>query len=584
MSASRKILASQSKKQKRHGSAKGSAEAATLGAENAELNREILFHKEEAIKLFNQLKFWREQCEGGEELTEEGHWRRRYAVRHIEAQKLEGQVALLQTKISELGKELADKNAQIQRLKRDIFNRSSEQGALDGSELDDSSAVPSSPAAPDPVESQPKRNRGGQPGTPRTGPRHHDNLPIGEEADYELSESCCADCGEQWTEVSTQESEEVEVSVRAYRRKHRRKKYGHHCKKKGHWVTKTAAGPKRLFPHSTYGISFWVFLLVGRYVLQIAVNRLRLLLREKNLPVSQGTITAGFKRIRKLIKPLITEIRRYSREEKHHWHIDDTGWKVFVLIEGKEGFGWYLWVFLSQDVCVFILSPSRARAVPQSHLKNSCGVVTSDRLASNKKLGDLVDNSYCWVHERREFRNLAQGYPELARTCHHFLKLIGSLFYYNKQRLLSDPDTSQFQDLQAKLKNTLGEILERCQTELTKTNLHPELRRVFTGIVKDWDGLYMFFDLPAVPPDNNPAERALRGPVVSRKNCYGSGSKWSAEFLADMYSLVQTLQLNNINVENFLTDYLAACADNDGKPPRDAKDFLPWNQRPPPSK
>ena len=45
---------------------------------------------------------------------------------------------------------------------------------------------------------------------------------------------------------------------------------------------------------------------------------------------------AGFERIHKLIKPLITEIKRYSRQEKHHWHIDDTGWKVFVLLNGKN--------------------------------------------------------------------------------------------------------------------------------------------------------------------------------------------------------------------------------------------------------
>lgn len=583
MSASEKILASQSKKRKRHNSSKGSAEAATLRAENAELNREILFHKEQATKLFNQLKFWREQCEGGSESTEESHWRRRYAVRHVEAQTLEGQVALLKTRIDELERELAGKSAQIKKLKREIFDSSSEQGALDSSDREGSEAPSCQPQSV-PANAQTKRNRGGQPGTPRTGPRHHQDLPVDQEIDYELPESCCPDCGEQWTEVTTQESDEVEVSVRAYRRKHRRKKYGHNCKKKGHWVTRTAEGPKRLFPHSTYGVSFWVFLLVGRYALQIAVNRLRLLLREKNLSVSQGTITAGFKRIHRLIKPLIREIKRYSQEDKHHWHIDDTGWKVFVQLEGKEGFGWYLWVFLSKDVCVYILSPSRARAVPQSHLKNSCGVVTSDRLAANKKLGDLVDNSYCWVHERREFRELAQGYPELARTCNRFLHLIGSLFHYNKQRLLSDPATSQTQDAQTKLKKTLDDIFESCQRELTKADLHPELRRVFTGIVKDWDGLYLFFDLPAVPPDNNPAERALRGPVVSRKNCYGSGSKWSAQFLADMYTLVMTLQLNNISVEKFLTDYLTACAANEGNPPRAAKNFLPWNQRPPPTK
>jgi transposase-like protein len=60
------------------------------------------------------------------------------------------------------------------------------------------------------------------------------------------------------------------------------------------------------------------------------VNRLCILLAQKGLDVSQGTIAGGFQRILRLIKPLIDEIKRYSREDKSHWHIDDTGWKVFV--------------------------------------------------------------------------------------------------------------------------------------------------------------------------------------------------------------------------------------------------------------
>ena len=40
-------------------------------------------------------------------------------------------------------------------------------------------------------------------------------------------------------------------------------------------------------------------------------------------------------------------------------------------------------------------------------------------------------------------------------------------------------------------------------------------------MLKRWDKLTMFVDNPLIPPDNNHAERALRGPVVGRKNHYG---------------------------------------------------------------
>jgi transposase len=558
------------------------AQIVRLRAKCAGLEKENKSLKDERERLRVQLNLWRSE-EVDAKTAGENHWLRRYASRNLEAQKLEGLLSLREAEIAKLKKELEDKSAQIKKLQKQLFERSSEQAPIEApedSQADDTKSKDTKPLSKS-IQSPAKRSRGGQPGTPRSGPAHHDDLPIDDEPTYDLDEACCAECGEHWSQVNTQESDEVCVQVRAYRRRHRRKKYGHFCKKKGHWVSKTAKGPNRLFPHSTYGISFWVFLLVGRYSLHIAVNRLRLMLLEQNLRVSQGTITAGFQRIAKLIKPLITELQRYSREDKHHWHIDDTGWKVFVVRDGKEGFSWYLWVFLSDNVCVYILSPSRARAVPKSHLENSSGVVTSDRLSANKKLGEFVVNSYCWVHERREFRVIAAAYPELFTVCDYFLKLIGSLFHYNKQRLLAEPNSPQSVTFEAKLKTVLEQILSDCKKELAKEDLHPELRRVFKGILKDWDGLYLFFDLPAVPPDNNPAEQALRGPVTSRKCSYGSGSEWSAEFLADMYSLCETLRLNGISAEKFLTKYLTACADNGGKPPSNAARMLPWHQPPP---
>ena len=49
---------------------------------------------------------------------------------------------------------------------------------------------------------------------------------------------------------------------------------------------------------------------------------------------------------------------------------------------------------------------------------------------------------------------------------------------------------------------------------------------------------------PEVAIDNNPAERALRGPVVGRKNYYGSGALWSGTLAAALFSLFGTLRFH----------------------------------------
>jgi transposase len=80
-----------------------------------------------------------------------------------------------------------------------------------------------------------------------------------------------------------------------------------------------------------------------------------------------------------------------------------------------------------------------------------------------------------------------------------------------------------------------------------------------------------------VPPDNNGGERALRGPVVGRKNYYGSGSEWSGQLAAMMFTLMASLKAWGINVRIWMTDYLNACAAAGNCVPADLKPFLPWS-------
>jgi transposase len=43
-----------------------------------------------------------------------------------------------------------------------------------------------------------------------------------------------------------------------------------------------------------------------------------------------------------------------------------------------------------------------------------------------------------------------------------------------------------------------------------------------------------------LPLENNPAERALRTPVIGRKNFYGSGAEWAAHLAADVWTVTAT--------------------------------------------
>ena len=65
--------------------------------------------------------------------------------------------------------------------------------------------------------------------------------------------------------------------------------------------------------------------------------------------------------------------------------------------------------------------------------------------------------------------------------------------------------------------------------------------------------------------------------VIGRRQSFGSDSEDGADFTAMMYSVVGTLALNGIDVLRWLEAWLAACAENGGKPPDDLSPWLPWS-------
>ena len=79
-----------------------------------------------------------------------------------------------------------------------------------------------------------------------------------------------------------------------------------------------------------------------------------------------------------------------------------------------------------------------------------------------------------------------------------------------------------------------------------------ELRKAIKYMQKIWPELTLFLDDPRILLDNNPAEQSLRGPVLGRKNHYGSRSKRGLEVAAALYSLIETAQLCGVNPADYL--------------------------------
>jgi len=430
---------------------------------------------------------------------------------------------------------------------------------------------------------QPRRPRGQQPDTPGPQRRDHSHLPvIEEEVQLPPDETACPTCGKSAAEMNeTEDSEVIEVEVRAHRRKIRRKRYRRTCDCPNESQTLTAPAPPKLIPKGRYGVSVWVHLLLAKFASHRALGNAIEALSHYDLDLPQGTITDGLKRISPLLEPIYEAILTRNAESFYH-QADETRWSVFVEQEGKIGFRWWLWGFLSEDTTAFQIKPTRSHDVPQGHYADETpGVLMVDRYAAYKamaqvKLG-IILLAFCWAHVRRDFIGVGKGWPELVDWAIAWLHRIRRLYHLNRQRLLHEPNTPQFALCDAALREAINAMHQQATEELARPKLRQPCRKALTSLLDHWSGLTLFVDDPKIPMDNNASERMVRGPAMSRKNYFGSGSLWSVCLTATMFSIVATLKQWNINPRHWLSWYLESCATAGSRVPEDVERFLPWN-------
>lgn len=529
----------------------------------------VTISKQEHIDLIRQINYWKAQ--------------------HTKAKE----------KIDQLEQEKLHQAGKIKDLQNRLFGKRSEKN---------NGKQPSK-------KGQPKGSplpRGQQPNSKGHGRTERPDLPIiNTKQDLPEDEKKCATCGLPpiATPALDEISEVIEVKVEAHTRRIHRPAYtrnpGCSCEETPAIIT--APPPAKLIPRSPYDVSFWVEVLLKKFQYGQPTNRLLQDLGDQGLPVSAGTVAGGLQYIAPLFIPIMEAL--YCRQMNEPlFHNDETRWEVFVEIEGKNGSRWYLWVTRSKSVIYYCIDPSRSTAVPGAHfagLQLDRVIIVCDRYSAYKKLAKLSDAillAFCWAHVRRDFLDAGRSFDALEPWMLEWKERIGTLYHLNKLRLAQwDPDkplteqSAEFHPCQQALKEHLqtmwdeanqavSYVLEgnrqagRKASSLVAVKGSAEKRRikVYKSLLNHWSGLILFLENPEVPLDNNLAENSVRGPVTGRKAYYGSGSIWSAELAATLFSILQTLVLWGINPRHWLSSYLNACAENGGQPLDDIQPFIPW--------
>ena len=429
----------------------------------------------------------------------------------------------------------------------------------------------------------PVRGRGQQRGAPGHGRCALSDLALREEL-VPIAQLRCPACGSALQAFpGTEDSEVLEIEVQAYRRLIRRRRYRPVCSCGQLAGIVTAPAPARLIERGKCGISVWVDALLDKFLYGRASERWLQQMADRGVALSAGTLCGGLQTIAPLFEPLYQALLPQLREEPH-WHADETRWEVFVERAEKAGHRWYLWVFQSRSVVYYVLDPSRSSEVPAEVLAGvERGLISCDRHSAYKKFSRLhpgIVLSFCWAHQRRDFLTLANEHPTLEAWAMPWVERIGVLFDRYEQRAAAVLNSAEYRNHNTHLRNLLRSMARERNRCLQDPQLPAPAVKILQSMQRHWRGLREFARHREVPPDNNAAERALRHAVVGRKNFYGSGSEWSGQLAAMMFSLLTTMRRWQINPRTWLSDYLNACAAAGNRAPSDLSPYLPWSMDP----
>jgi transposase len=237
-------------------------------------------------------------------------------------------------------------------------------------------------------------------------------------------------------------------------------------------------------------------------------------------------------------------------------HVDETGWRT-------RGEGRALWTASTPEATFLQIAEHCTREQFNALIGTTyAGIVVSDRW-NGFEHRDPHQRQVCWSHIDRDFCRHSEGLAEQKTFGQQGLELTDRVFAAWRAFKHEHHDREQLKAEIAPIQPELRRLLEEASPKSRRTRWH---RRFANNLLKVWPALWTFVTVPGVEPTNNPAERALRAPVIYRKVSLGTQSENGERFAERALSAAATCRLQRRSLFTYLSELLIAHSRGDPFP------------------
>ena len=267
-------------------------------------------------------------------------------------------------------------------------------------------------------------------------------------------------------------------------------------------------------------------------------------------------------------------------------HNDDTTMKVLSFLQeqnpGNTRKGIYTTGIVSKyqnhQIALFMTGDRHAGENLMELLKHratglSPPIQMCDAASRNasKQFETILAN--CMAHARRQFVELVDRFPD---ECAYVIEELGKVYHHDA--IVKEQGLSPEQRLEYHQQHSgpiMADLKAWCKKQIDERKVEPNsgLGKAIKYMLKHWDKLTRFLQVPGAPLDNNLCERALKYAILHRKNALFYKTQRGA-YVGDLFmSLIHTCQLAGINPLDYLTWLLKNARDLEKSP----QNYMPWS-------